>query len=140
MKIPDVNNIRLGEKYELETKFSSRKSFYGKAMVAFDRPNGSPGGVGVVVHLYSYGTCVATIDSEGMAISSGEACSKTTKRHINEFMAQSSDLGAIAEELETRGGLDVCRCIPDPDYRRGSVHVTGGGDVKLNAKIDVAIA
>jgi hypothetical protein len=70
--------------YDLEPRYDSRKSFYGKAKIEADYP---------VVKLWSYSTNVATITFNGQPEDSGTlqvfgTYSNTTLRHIKEFMKQ----------------------------------------------------
>lgn len=66
-----------GSSYELEPRYDSRKSFYGKARVEIEDGNKK---------LYSYNTLVAEI-KDGRAIVHG-TYSQTTLRHIKEFLKQ----------------------------------------------------
>ena len=71
------------EIFELQARYDSRKSFYGKAIVKELRtPDGQ-----VIYTLYSYGTKVAEVDSEGVYHSYGK-WSQTTSRHQREFERQ----------------------------------------------------
>lgn len=71
--------------YDLETRYDSRASFYGKAKVEADYPE---------VRLISYTTHVATIKFDGRpgeGIGRAEVYgtySATTLRHIKEFLKQ----------------------------------------------------
>ena len=65
--------------FELTTRYDSRKSFYGKAMVE-EYDDGH-------LVLRSYGTRVAEITPEGKYISYG-SWSQTTSRHQREFEKQ----------------------------------------------------
>jgi hypothetical protein len=66
-------------RYELTTRYDSRKSFGGKAHVE-TYPDGS-------VSLISYTTRVATIPADGKPVVFG-TYSNTTLRHIREFLLQ----------------------------------------------------
>lgn len=70
--------------YDLQTRFDSRASFYGKAKVEADYPT---------VKLISYTTHVATIQFNGQPDDKGVLTvfgtySQTTLRHIKEFAKQ----------------------------------------------------
>ena len=65
------------EKYELEPRYDSRKSFYGKATVIEEDG---------IIKLQSYSTIVAYI-KDGKATVCGQY-SQTTIRHIKEFLKQ----------------------------------------------------
>jgi len=69
---------------ELQTRYDSRKSFYGKARVEADYPE---------VRLISYSTKVAVIRFNGQSDDRGTpevygTYSVTTIRHIKEFLKQ----------------------------------------------------
>lgn len=66
------------QNYDLQTKFDSRNSFYGKAKVAVNEHGDKI--------LTSYSTQVAVI-ADGKAKVKG-AYSQTTLRHIKEFLKQ----------------------------------------------------
>lgn len=73
--------------YNLEPKFDSRKSFYGKAIVEIS------GGWGQNVSLYSYNTLVAFIgydENENFVcyLTADWDYSATTLRHVKEFLRQ----------------------------------------------------
>lgn len=70
-----------GLEYELQAIHDSRKSFYGKARVEVASENDK------VKLLFSYGTLVAFIDSDGNMLYQGWF-SATTARHIQEFARQ----------------------------------------------------
>jgi hypothetical protein len=79
--------------YNLETRYDSRKSFYGKAVVIVKNDG--------TKQLRSYNTIVAEITPEGSAEVYG-TYSPTTLRHIKEFLKQfgySADTKAEIEEL-----------------------------------------
>lgn len=66
--------------YNLEPRFDSRKSFYGKAKVVVE-DNGRK-------ILYSYNTPVVKFNVEGVALGKYATCSATTLRHVREFLRQ----------------------------------------------------
>ena len=68
---------------ELEARYDSRKSFYGKAKI-HSLPQ-SP----EAVELWSYDTLVATIDTGKVFLHSDWDYSPTTLRHVKEFLKQS---------------------------------------------------
>ena len=69
------------EEYDLQARYDSRKSFYGKAVVR-EYADGSK-------ELYSYHTLVARINADGSKNASAEYwASQTTNRHIREFYRQ----------------------------------------------------
>jgi len=70
-------NPNAQDTYDLEVRYDSRKSFYGKARVETDGNNKK---------LYSYNTLVAEI-KDGTPIVHG-TYSQTTLRHIKEFLKQ----------------------------------------------------
>ena len=73
--------------YYLEPKYDSRKSFYGKAVVVEDLESNT-------ISLYSYNTKVCEIvmtkpdDFEVVIFNVPRVFSKTTLRHIKEFLKQ----------------------------------------------------
>ena len=73
--------------YELETRFDSRKSFYGKAKVKIVEDNISYNEL-----LYSYGTLVATYTLDRVnnleQFTINGKFSQTTTRHQKEFFKQ----------------------------------------------------
>jgi hypothetical protein len=74
------------QEYDLQCKYDSRQSFYGKARVQEnkcddDDPSHKE------LFLWSYSTHVATISCDGKAIVYG-TYSQTTLRHIKEFLLQ----------------------------------------------------
>ena len=69
---------------ELSPKYTSRKSFYGKAKILI-HDNG-------VIQLQSYDTIVCEIDNQNNFNMLWNGKSNTTTRHINEFKKQFSDL------------------------------------------------
>lgn len=66
--------------YELQARYDSRKSFYGKARVLETEE-------GLTV-LQSYGTSVCSIDAAGNFHRHWYGESSTTMRHVNEFIRQ----------------------------------------------------
>lgn len=66
--------------YELDARYDSRKSFYGKAHV-IDHENG-------VLELQSYDTIVARIENGTVVKNDIGLHSMTTNRHIREFLKQ----------------------------------------------------
>lgn len=75
-----VDNVKVKNLSELKPRFSSKQSFYGKALVGIDN--------GVRV-LYSYLTPVALIVGDKQIITNNEdLLSSTTMRHIHEFLKQ----------------------------------------------------
>ena len=83
-----MTNINI---YNLETIYTTQKSFYGKAKVRELR-NGSK-------VLYSYDTLVCGID-ENNNIGFMEYHSQTTGRHINEFLQQNGHNKMTKKEIE----------------------------------------
>ena len=77
--------------YQLESIYSTQKSFYGKAIVKEIR-NGSK-------VLYSYDTLVCGID-ENNNIGFIEYHSQTTARHVNEFIMQHGHDKMTKKEIE----------------------------------------
>lgn len=71
--------------YELECRYDSRKSFYGKAIVHESRNL-----YGTLLELYSYGTLVAKIDTykNNTKYEYLGKYSQTTTRHQKEFFKQ----------------------------------------------------
>ena len=65
--------------YDLQCRFDSRKSFYGKARVEI---------VNGVKTLYSYNTPVAEVRRGKFKKLDYADCSQTTRRHVREFMRQ----------------------------------------------------
>jgi hypothetical protein len=78
--LESINDIKVSQLTELDSKFSGQKSFYGKALVGINN--------GVRV-LYSYLTPVALIADDKQIITNNEdLLSPTTMRHIHEFLKQ----------------------------------------------------
>ena len=85
--------------YDLEPRYDSRKSFYGKAKVYKDDKGH--------LLLMSYSTIVAEI-TDGIATEDGRSIVKvngwysaTTARHINEFLYQHGFKTMSKKEMET---------------------------------------
>lgn len=69
------------EMFELQARYDSRKSFYGKAKVVVE---------GNILSLYSYDTLVAVIIDGKVTRADIGVHSRTTNRHIREFIKQFS--------------------------------------------------
>ena len=69
----------MDEMFELAARYDSRKSFYGKAKVVVD---------GNALSLYSYDTLVAVIIDGKVTRADIGVHSRTTNRHIREFIRQ----------------------------------------------------
>ena len=79
--------------YELQARYDSRQSFYGKALVEEGEGKKT---------LYSYLTEVAIVEEGGKAILREEAiCSQTTIRHVREFVRQ--ETGRVLSKKDMRG-------------------------------------
>ena len=93
--------------YELAPVFDSRKSFYGKARVKVD---------GNTSHLVSYSTVVAIVtylpDGAKLARITG-VYSRTTTRHIREFLRQHGFKPGTTAELISEFYDNVVRVDPD---------------------------
>lgn len=78
---------------ELDARFDSRKSFYGKAHA--ER-------LFQCIFLYSYGSKVATFDENKKEITLMGLwnCSQTTMRHVREFVSQMFELGRATSTKE----------------------------------------
>ena len=76
---------------ELTPVYDRCKSFYKKAYVEED---------GNEVRLYSYDSHVATIKEGSYILHSLAACSMTTRRHVNEFLAQNGFQTLCKKEME----------------------------------------
>lgn len=86
---------------QLETRYDSRASFYGKARVEADYPT---------VRLISYSTHVASIIYDGQPDSRGRAevygtYSQTTFRHIKEFLKQNGFKAESAKQIMADYGV-----------------------------------
>ena len=93
--------------YELAPVFDSCKSFYGKARVKVD---------GNALYLVSYSTVVATVtylpDGAKLARITG-IYSRTTTRHIREFLRQHGFKPGTQAELISELYNNVARVDPD---------------------------
>ena len=91
------------EKYDLECRFDSRNSFYGKAQVQETKNKNVED-----LKLYSYGTLVARITKIG-GISTYHyfgKYSQTTTRHQKEFFKQNGLSDREIKELFKNGTLE----------------------------------
>ena len=79
------------KKYNLETIYSTQKSFYGKAIVT-ELENGYK-------ILTSYNTNVCELDQNNNIVEIGYY-SMTTTKHINEFLMQHGQKGMTKKEIE----------------------------------------
>lgn len=79
------------KKYNLETIYSTQKSFYGKAVVT-ELDNGHK-------VLTSYNTNVCELDQNNNIVEIGYY-SKTTAKHVNEFIMQNGHNGMTKKEIE----------------------------------------
>lgn len=77
--------------YNLEPRFDSHKSFYGKAKVGID-DNGNK-------TLYSYGTPVVKIRNGMVTLGDYALCSATTTRHTKDFLKQNGFAVGSKSEL-----------------------------------------
>lgn len=96
-------------RYELECRYDTRKSFYGKAVVEVkEELNGSYCEV-----LYSYNTLVARYerdDEEGLEIFSIRSkYSQTTTRHQKEFFKQKGLTDKQIKEVFNKGVMTICK-------------------------------
>ena len=90
--------------YDLECRFDSRQSFYGKAKIEITRNT-----YGQTIDLYSYGTLVASVidnfnDMKRKYIYNGKY-SQTTTRHQKEFFRQQDLSDKEIKELFKNGTL-----------------------------------
>ena len=97
-------------RYELTPNYDSAKSFYHKAYVNVNRDN-------TRITLISYDTAVCTIDKGKITLL--EPYSRTTIRHIKEFLKQNDVLWAcnypgIAADRLTLAAL--CKLTPERGY------------------------
>ena len=67
---------------ELTVRYDARNSFYGKAMVDYSRGAKT---------LFSYGTKVVTIKNNVVTLGTSYDYSKTTLRHVKEFLKQETN-------------------------------------------------
>lgn len=91
------------EKYDLECRFDSRNSFYGKAQVKETRYIGLH-----LIELFSYDTLVAKIEEKENKTSYiylGKY-SQTTTRHQKEFFKQNGLCDREIKELFKKGTLE----------------------------------
>ena len=79
------------KKYNLETIYSTQKSFYGKAIVT-ELENGYK-------ILTSYNTNVCELDQNNNIVEIG-CYSQTTRRHVNEFLQQNGYKKMTKKEIE----------------------------------------
>lgn len=78
--------------YQLETRYDSRKSFYGKAVVAVRDG---------YTELLSYGTLVARIyDGNLVKLYPAWDASQTTLRHVKEYLRQAGCYVGSKAEME----------------------------------------
>lgn len=92
-------------RYDLECKYDTRQSFYGKAIIE----ENNTGGNTKELILYSYGTRVAKIE-KGITWKKyiyGGRYSQTTTRHQKEFFKQNGLDGKQIKELFKNGILEV---------------------------------
>jgi hypothetical protein len=91
-------------KYELNCRYDTRQSFYGKAVVKETEYIGL-----TLYELYSYGTLVAKIEETEIKktyIYEGQF-SQTTTRHQKEFFKQNGLSDKEIKELFKKGVLEV---------------------------------
>lgn len=81
----------MNNKYKLESIYSTQKSFYGKAFVT-ELNNGHK-------ILTSYNTDVCELDENNNIVEIGYY-SRTTVKHINEFLLQHGQKGMTKKEIE----------------------------------------
>lgn len=97
-------------KYELDCRYDSRKSFYGKAVVV-ETTEIQDLMEYRILELYSYGTLVARITkNEETCLSTCEyfgKYSQTTTRHQKEFFKQNGLSDKEIKELFENGTLEV---------------------------------
>ncbi len=83
----------------LEPRHTAQKSFYQKAVVTFESDG--------TIRLYSYGVWVATVCPDVYYILLQDAAySKTTVKHVNEFLLQYADLDKVLSVGEIRKRID----------------------------------
>lgn len=82
---------------ELEPMKDTAKSFYKKAYVGFDDNTKD-------YMLYSYNTLIASYnrDSGAVKLTSDYNYSKTTLRHLKEFLYQYADFTGTLKDIETK--------------------------------------
>lgn len=99
-------------KYELDCRYDTRQSFYGKAVVKEEKHNGEHGNTKQLA-LYSYGTLVATItyfdidNKKKINYVCYGKYSQTTTRHQKEFFKQNGLSDKEIKELFEKGTLEV---------------------------------
>ena len=82
--------------YDLNPKYDSANSFYGKAKVMMHTNN-----KGELIHsLYSYNTLVAYINIDRGHVRVSGTYSKTTLRHIKEFLRQHGKRAESKKDVE----------------------------------------
>lgn len=97
--------------YELECRFDSRQSFYGKAKVEVKQTTGEHGEA-ILKDLYSYGTLVAKVlysyidGVEKTTYVCMGKYSQTTTRHQKEFFKQQGLNDKEIKELFKNGTLE----------------------------------
>lgn len=98
--------------YELDCRYDTRASFYGKAQVKEEEHSGKHGKTRQLA-LYSYNTLVATItyfDIDGKRSTSYVCYGKyscTTTRHQKEFFKQNGLSDKEIKELFNKGTLEI---------------------------------
>ncbi len=97
--LKELNYIRVDNLKELEPRFSSQQSFYGKALVKY--------GDNLKV-LYSYLTPVAYVENGKQVITNDDnLLSKTTMKHIHEFLNQYGFEDLPKQELIKKYGGNI---------------------------------
>ena len=103
--------IKIISEYELDCRYDSRKSFYGKAKVV-ESEEEQDNIVYEVLELYSYDTLVARITrNKETCLSTCEYLGKysqTTTRHQKEFFRQYRLTDKQIKELFDKGVIEVC--------------------------------
>lgn len=103
-----MNNV--GRIYELDCRYDSRASFYGKAIVK-ERDEEQDNIVYEIIELYSYDTLVARITrNKETCLSTCEYLGKysqTTTRHQKEFFRQYRLTEKEMKELFDKGVIEV---------------------------------
>lgn len=90
-------DFKMTQKHFLNPKFDSAKSFYGKATVEKFEDD--------FKQLRSYNTIVATIDGDHVEVLKDQ--SKTTLRHIREFLLQNNFKAGTKKEIENQYGVNT---------------------------------
>ena len=99
-------------RFDLECRYDSRQSFYGKAKVEEQTTTGEHGKT-VLKNLYSYGTLVAKIlyayidNTTKITYLYMGQYSQTTTRHQKEFFKQNGLSDKQIKELFKNGSLEV---------------------------------